>query len=148
MENRKYTKAIESNRLKPNYLSRGIFAFVYGGAICVIGQLLLYLYNSLLELDKEIAVSLMVVTLVFIASLLTGLGVYDKFGQKAGMGAVIPVTGFANAMTSAAIEYREEGYVLGVGANMFKLAGTVIVYGVVSAYFFGMIRYLFLEVIL
>ena len=82
-----------------------------------------------------------VTTLIFIAALLTGFGVYDKIGQFAGAGAGVPVTGFANSIASAALEHKTEGIVLGIATNMFKLAGSVIVFGVVSAYVVGLIRY-------
>ncbi|MFP3393555.1 SpoVA/SpoVAEb family sporulation membrane protein, partial [Brevibacillus sp. SIMBA_076] len=83
-----------------------------------------------------------VATLSLISSILTGIGIYDKIGQFAGAGSAVPVTGFANSMTSAALEHRSEGLVLGVATNMFKLAGNVIVFGVVSAYVVGIIRYI------
>ncbi|NQD52019.1 SpoVA/SpoVAEb family sporulation membrane protein, partial [Bacillus altitudinis] len=82
-----------------------------------------------------------VATLILISSILTGIGIYDKIGQFAGAGSAVPVTGFANSMTSAALEHKSEGLVLGVATNMFKLAGNVIVFGVVSAYVVGIIRY-------
>jgi stage V sporulation protein AC len=84
-----------------------------------------------------------VATLIFISVLLTGLGVYDRIGQFAGAGSAVPVTGFANSIAASAIEHRAEGYVLGVGGNMFKLAGSVIVFGVVSAFIVGIIRTIF-----
>jgi stage V sporulation protein AC len=84
-----------------------------------------------------------VATLILISGLLTGLGIYDKLGQFGGAGSAVPVTGFANSMTSAAIEHRSEGIVLGVATNMFKLAGSVIVFGVVAAYIVGIIRYFY-----
>lgn len=82
-------------------------------------------------------------TLILISALLTGLGIYDRIGQFAGAGSAVPVTGFANSMASAALEYKSEGLVLGVATNMFKLAGNVIVFGVVAAYIVGMIRFAF-----
>ena len=82
----------------------------------------------------------MIITLIFLASLFTALGFFDKWVNWARCGLIIPITGFAHSMTSAAIEFRKEGFVTGLGANLFKLAGTVILYGVVSAYFFGILR--------
>ncbi len=138
----KYRKSIENNKITPTYFKNSLMAFLFGGGICVIGELLQTIYVRSFNLDESVATTLMVITLVFTAALLTGLGLYDKLGQIGGAGTVIPVTGFSNAMTSSALEYKEESLILGVGGNMFKLAGTVIVYGVVSAYVFGMIRYL------
>ncbi|XMB66547.1 stage V sporulation protein AC [Mycoplasmatota bacterium zrk1] len=136
-----YDKSIKKNALKPKYLRNSIRAFVSGGSICLFGQILLKLYE-LAGFEKEETGSLMIVTLILIASLLTGLGVFDKIGQWAGAGSLVPVTGFANSMTSAALEYKKEGLVLGVATNLFKLAGAVITFGVVSAYILGMLRYL------
>ena len=82
----------------------------------------------------------MIVTLIFISSLFTALGFFDKIIEKVRCGIIIPITGFAHAMTSAALEYRKEGFVLGLGSNIFKLTGSVILYGVISAYIFGLIR--------
>ncbi len=117
-----------------------IRAFLYGGTICLIGQLISTFYMKFFGFTKETAGDPTVATLIFISVLLTGLGVYDHIAQKAGAGSAIPVTGFANAMSSAAIEHRSEGYVLGVGGNMFKLAGSVIVYGVFAAFVIGIIK--------
>ncbi len=137
-----YKNEIEKNKIKPNLLINITKAFVVGGLISIFGQLLIYLNIELLGFDKKQAVSLMVSTLILLATILTATGVYDKIGQFAGAGSLIPVTGFANTMTSAAMEYKNEGYVTGIAANMFKLAGSVIVTGVVAAYMFNIIRYI------
>ncbi len=136
-----YKSIIEKNKTKPNMLANVAKAFLVGGSISVFGQLLIFLNMELLNFDKEQAVSLMISTLIFIGCFLTAIGVYDKIGQFAGAGTLIPVTGFANTMTSAAIEYKKEGYVAGIAANMFKLAGSVIVTGVVAAYVLNIIRF-------
>lgn len=109
----------------------------------MIGQAIQNFYIEFFNFSQETAGNPTVATLILIAALLTGLGVYDKIGQFAGAGSVVPVTGFANAVTSAALEHKSEGLVLGVATNLFKLAGAVIVFGAVSAYVFGMIRYIF-----
>jgi stage V sporulation protein AC len=111
-----------------------IRAFLVGGTICVIGQAVQIFFMTYFHFDEQAAGNPTVAVLIFLAILATGLGVYDHLGQWAGAGSAVPVTGFANAMASAAIEHRSEGYVLGVGTNMFKLAGPVIVYGVVAAF--------------
>lgn len=111
-------------------------AFLIGGAICTLGQLLLSLYKPI-GMDKDMTAALVSVTLIFIGVLLTGLNIYPKIAKHAGAGTIVPITGFANAVASQAIEAKTEGLVMGVGANMFKIAGPVIVYGVVSAFVAG-----------
>lgn len=112
-------------------------AFVIGGLICVVGQAIQELFVHLLKMTREEASDPTVAVLIFISVILTSLGVYDKLAQWAGAGSAVPVTGFANSMCSAALEHRSEGFVLGVGGNMFKLAGSVIVFGTVAAFFVG-----------
>ncbi|MDF2834384.1 MAG: stage sporulation protein [Paenibacillus sp.] len=112
-------------------------AFLVGGAICVVGQVIMELFMHLMDMTPEQAGNPTVAVLIFISVILTSLGVYDKLAQFAGAGSAVPVTGFANSMCSAALEHRSEGLVLGVGGNMFKLAGAVIVYGTVAAFFVG-----------
>lgn len=115
-------------------------AFVVGGMISLIGQAISVFYMTYFDFTEKTVGDPTVATLIFIAVLLTGLGVYDHLGQWAGAGSAIPVTGFANTMASAAIDYRSEGFVLGVGGNMFKLAGPVIVFGVFSSFIVAIIR--------
>ncbi len=115
-------------------------AFVVGGLICVLGQAIQDLFIRYFHFTEKTASSPTVAVLIFLSVLLTGFGVYDRIAQWAGAGTAVPVTGFANSMASAAIEHRSEGYVLGVGGNMFKLAGPVIVFGVVSAFLIGFIK--------
>ncbi|MGL4819335.1 MAG: stage V sporulation protein AC [Bacilli bacterium] len=124
------------------YVWNVIKAFVVGGLICVLGQLITEIFITYFDFTRETAGNPTVATLIIISTLLTGFGVYDKIGQFAGAGSAVPVTGFANSMASAAIDYRSEGIVLGTASNMFKLAGSVIVFGVVSAYIVGSIRYM------
>jgi len=112
-------------------------AFLVGGSICVVGQVIMELFMHLMDMSPEQAGNPTVAVLILISVILTSLGVYDKLAQFAGAGSAVPVTGFANSMCSAAIEHRSEGLVLGVGGNMFKLAGAVIVYGTVAAFFVG-----------
>ena len=118
-----------------------VLAYITGGLICVIGQLLfeLYLYLGLFEKQVKMAVP---VTLIFIAALLTGLKIFDKIAKYAGAGTLVPITGFANAVVSPAIEFKSEGWVLGLGANMFKIAGPVIVYGTVASVIYGVIYWI------
>jgi stage V sporulation protein AC len=117
-------------------------AFIVGGLICTLGQGIQNFFINFFDFTEKTAGNPTVATLVLLSALLTGLGVYDKIGQFAGAGSAVPVTGFANSLTSAALEHRSEGIVLGIATNMFKLAGNVIVFGVVAAYVVGVIRYI------
>ncbi|WP_088010743.1 stage V sporulation protein AC [Gottfriedia acidiceleris] len=138
-----YKENIKPYQPKKPVLKNCIKAFLVGGLICFLGECITKIYINYFNFTDKNVGDPTVATLVLISSLLTGLGIYDKIGQFAGAGSAVPVTGFANSMTSAAMEHRSEGLVLGVATNMFKLAGCVIVYGVVSAYIVGMIRYAF-----
>jgi stage V sporulation protein AC len=110
-----------------------IKAFFVGGTICTFGQVLQWMFITYFNFNEKTVGAPTSVTLIFIAVMLTGFGVYDHIGQWAGAGTAVPITGFANSIASAAIEHRSEGYVLGVAGNMFRLAGAIIVYGVFSA---------------
>ncbi|MEK0315438.1 stage V sporulation protein AC [Cohnella sp. 56] len=118
-------------------------AFLVGGLICVVGQGIQEAFMHFAGMTLKQAAAPTVAVLIAAAVALTAMGVYDKLGQWAGAGSAVPVTGFANAMSSAAIEHRSEGLVLGTGANMFKLAGSVIVFGTVAAFIIGLIRFVF-----
>lgn len=126
-------------------LKNSLLAFLFGGAICVIGQLLSLLY-SYLGLDKKTAGTLVTVTLIFLAALLTALGIFDKIARHAGAGTLVPVTGFSNAVVSQAMDAKSEGYVLGVGAKIYTVAGPVILYGLLSGTVYGLIYYIYLVV--
>lgn len=138
-----YKNQIKEFQPKPAYFINCIKAFVIGGLICTLGQVITNFYINVLDFSEKDAANPTAGTLILLAAILTGLGLYDRLGQFAGAGSAVPITGFANSMTSAAIEHRSEGIVLGVATNMFKLAGSVIVFGVVSAYIVGMIRYFY-----
>ena len=140
MERKLYNKLVMTHKPTEKRGENAVIAFLIGGSVGVIGQLLVEFYSYYLHLSSNDAAVFMMVTLIFFASLFTALGFFDKWVKFAKCGLIIPITGFAHSMTSAAIEYRREGFVTGLGANMFKLAGTVILYGVVSAYIFGFIR--------
>ncbi|GAB2555079.1 stage V sporulation protein AC [Gracilibacillus alcaliphilus] len=117
-----------------------IRAFLVGGLICVIGQVISMFYMYFFDFTEQTVGNPTIATLIFITMLLTGFGVYDKMAQFAGAGTAVPVTGFGNAVISAAIEHRTEGFVQGVGGNMFKLAGSVILFGVFSAFIIALIK--------
>lgn len=136
-----YKKYVEKISPKPNYLKNCIRAFLVGGLICCMGQGINDFYMKIINLDKLSAATATSMTLIFIGSILTGLGVYDLIGKRAGAGSIIPITGFANSIVSPAMEFKKEGYVTGVGANLFKIAGPVLVYGLTSSIVCGMIYY-------
>jgi len=127
--------------VKPNYLKNMWHAFFVGGLICLFGQGLLWMFENVFNLPNKEASTHMIVTVIIIATLLTAFGVYDKIGQFGKAGAFVPISGFANSMTSSAMEGKSEGIVLGISHNMFKLAGAVIVVAVMSGFVFGLIRY-------
>ena len=118
-----------------------LFAFLIGGSICCLGQLLLNWYTSLGMAQQEASTTVSV-TLVFMSALLTGLSLYDNIAKYAGAGTLVPITGFANAISSAAIEFKTEGFILGVGAKIFTIAGPVIVYGVSASVIYGLIYWI------
>lgn len=140
MNKKLYQEQAKKYQLKRNVLLNCFRAFWVGGAICLLGQILQNIYMNVFHFTEKTAGNPTVATLIFISVLLTGFGVYDNLGQYAGAGSAVPVTGFANSIAAAAIEHRSEGYVLGVGGNMFKLAGSVIVFGVVAAFVAGLIK--------
>lgn len=118
-----------------------IWAFCVGGAICVIGQLFneLYTYLGLSEKSVKMAVP---ISIIFLAALITGIGWFDKIAKRAGAGTLVPITGFANAVVSPAIEFKNEGWILGVGAKIFTIAGPVIMYGTVASVIYGIIYWI------
>ena len=136
-----YKQYVEKMSPKPNYLKNSIMAFLVGGIICCIGQGINDFYMKIINLDKLAAASATSMSLIFLGSFLTGLGVYDLIGKRAGAGSIIPITGFANSIVSPAMEFKKEGYVTGVGANLFKIAGPVLVYGITSSIICGLIYY-------
>lgn len=141
ISNKEYNKLSKKKSPPSTKIKDFIWAYCVGGFICVIGQLLMELYKSL-EWDEKVVKMAVPVTLIFIAALLTGLKLFDKIAKHAGAGTLVPITGFANAVVSPAIEFKREGFVLGVGANMFKIAGPVIVYGVSASVIYGVIYWI------
>lgn len=140
MEKNKYKNLVDKHTPKENRLYNCFIVFLVGGMMGVIGQFLVEFYSYSLNISTKDASVFMIVTLVFIGCLFTALGFFDNWVKFAKCGLIIPITGFAHAMMSAALEYRKEGLVTGIGANMFKLAGSVILFGVVSSYVFGLLR--------
>ncbi|EMA6341419.1 stage V sporulation protein AC [Bacillus cytotoxicus] len=138
-----YINKVKDYHPKPNYMMNCVKAFLVGGVICTVGEALMKMYIHSFHFSEQNAGNITIATLVLLSSILTGLGIYDKIGQFSGAGSLVPVTGFVNSMVSAAMEHRSEGVVLGIATNMFRLAGSVIVFGVVGAYIIGFIRYSF-----
>ncbi|MCR5636784.1 MAG: stage V sporulation protein AC [Clostridiales bacterium] len=119
-----------------------IKAFLVGGLICLIGQALTLTYNLILKMEIKDSRTLTSVTLVFLGALLTSLGVYDNIAKHGGAGTLVPITGFANAMVSPAIEFKTEGFVLGTGAKLFTIAGPVLVFGITAGAIYGLILWI------
>ncbi len=142
MERREYKNIVDRHTPKGNRLRNAGIAFIIGGFMGVLGNFLVDAYSYYFDLSSKDASVFMIITLVFLGCFLTCLGFFDKWVNFAKCGLIIPITGFAHAMMSAALEYRKEGLVTGIGSNMFKLAGSVIIFGVVSAYIFGLLRIL------
>lgn len=140
MDEKKYAKIEQELSPKPLLFKNIIRAFLTGGLICLIGQFISVFYMTFFDFTERTASNPTVATMVFLAMLLTGFGQYKKIAQFGGAGAAVPITGFSNAVVSASIEHKSEGYVLGVGGNMFKLAGSVILFGVVSAFAVALIK--------
>ena len=146
MEEQQYNELKEQLSPPTPYAINLLKAFLVGGAICAFGQAVSFFYIIFFDFTEQTAGNPTVATMIFIAMLLTGFGLYRKLGQFAGAGSAVPVTGFGNAVLSAAIEHRSEGLVLGVGSNMFKLAGSVILFGTVSAFFVALIKLILVTV--
>lgn len=144
-EQQQYQQLEQKHEWKRPVLKNCIKAFWVGGLICTIGQAITYFYIYFFRFTEQTAGNPTVATMIFLAMLLTGFGVYDRLGQFAGAGSAVPVTGFGNAVISAAIEHRTEGFVLGVGSNMFKLAGSVVLFGVFSAFVVALIKTLLMK---
>lgn len=140
-----YQKLQKQREAKRPVAQNCLRAFLVGGLICVVGQAIQYFYIFFFNFTEQTAGNPTAGTMIFIAMLLTGFGVYDRIAQFAGAGSAVPLTGFGNAVISAAIEHRSEGFVLGVGGNMFKLAGSVILFGVFSAFIVATIKILWIQ---
>ena len=139
--NKEYSELTKKYSPPSPKLKNFIWAYCVGGFICVVGQLLTELYEYF-DLSEKVVKGLVPCTLIFIAALLTGLKVFHKIAKHAGAGTLVPITGFSNAMVSPAIEFKSEGWVLGLGANIFKIAGPVIAYGTLASVIYGVIYWI------
>ncbi|MCF3944759.1 stage V sporulation protein AC [Oceanobacillus alkalisoli] len=142
---KQYQSFEDKRETKRPILLNCVKAFLVGGFICLIGQVITTFYIYYFDFTEQTAGNPTTATLIFITMILTGFGLYNRLGQFAGAGSAVPVTGFGNAVISAAMEHRTEGFILGVGTNMFKLAGPVIVYGVFAAFVIALIKTIFLQ---
>ena len=141
MDKKEYKKLVDKKTMPSKIIKNTIMAFLVGGTICAIGQVFRNIYESF-GMNKEMTGSAVSVTLIFIGILLTGLNIYPKIAKHAGAGTIVPITGFANAVASPAIEAKTEGMVMGVGAKIFTIAGPVIAYGVTASVIAGICYYL------
>lgn len=141
MKNERYERIVNQNKAVEERGKNTLIAFLVGGLVGAIGEIIIEVICYYFKLSRNDSATIMIVIMIFIASLCTALGFFDKLVTKFKCGLLIPITGFAHSMTSATLDYKKEGPISGFGSNMFKLAGSVILYGVVSAWFFGMIRY-------
>ena len=137
-----YQRKVKETAKKSPILKNCINAFLSGGTICVFGQLLFDLYSNITNYEKDDVGTLVTVTVIFISALLTGIGVFDNVAKFAGAGTLVPVTGFANSVVSPAIDTKAEGFILGVGAKIFTVAGPVILYGILSGTVYGIILWI------
>lgn len=144
--NKEYSEYISAISPKTNELRSLFRAFWVGGSICMIGQGFRYLFQYLFNLSGDELSAYVSFVLIFLGSLLTGLGVYDRLGKYAGGGSIVPITGFANSVVSPAMEFKTEGFVYGVAAKMFVIAGPIIVFGVASSVLVGLIYFIIYNV--
>ena len=138
-----YKEVVDNYTPKNKIIKNCFMAFIFGGAICTLGEIIKNIYVSGFNVPSEDAGVMASVTLVGLSALLTGLGVYDDLGKIGGAGTIVPITGFANSVVSPALEFKKEGLVLGTAANIFKLAGPVLVYGYLASFIVGLLSLIF-----
>lgn len=140
---KEYSALVQETKPKPPLIKNVARAFLCGGAICLLGQIIYELLTLTPMSDKHSVITTLIL-LIFGGAFLTGLGIYDKLGKFAGAGSIVPISGFANSMVAPALEWKTEGFVAGLAAKLFTLAGPVIVYGIVVSVFLGLLKYLWL----
>lgn len=141
MEKQEYAKLVKRRAARSPTLKNCLAAFTVGGGICAFGQCLIALYQ-VFGLDTKMAGTLATVSLIFLSALLTGIGVFDRIARFAGAGTLVPVTGFANAVVSPAIDNKSEGLILGVGAKIFTVAGPVLLFGTLAGVLYGVVYFI------
>ena len=144
VSNKEYDKMVKKASPPSPVIRNCVLAFLIGGTICTLAQIINMLFSSL-GLEKTDASTYTSISIIFLGVFLTGINIYDDIALYGGAGTLVPISGFANSITAPAMEYKREGYILGVGVNMFKIAGPVIVYGLVSSVVYGLIYYVFLR---
>lgn len=140
----KYQQLVQQYTPKPTIAKNIVMAFVVGGIICAIGQVVINFFVTV-GLTRVEASTMATATMIFLGALLTGLGIYDEIGKVGGAGSIVPVTGFANSIVAPAMEFKREGYVLGVGAKLFTVAGPVLVYGITTSVVVGLIYFIMIN---
>ncbi len=141
LDSKSYKEYAKERAKKSPLAKDSLMAFLIGGAICMLGQAIMIIYKAV-GVPDDMAKSLVPVTLIFLAALFTGIGIFDNLAKIAGAGTLVPITGFANAVVSPAIDNKSEGFIMGVGAKMFVVAGPVIVYGIISSVLYGIVYYI------
>ena len=136
-----YLKKVNDSTKKSPLFKNTLLSFIVGGLICCIGQGITNLC-IFFDIEKKDSIVISTVVLIFIGAFLTAINVYSKIGKYAGAGSVVPITGFSNSVVAPAIEFKSEGYILGLGSNMFKVAGPVLVYGILTSFIVGFIYYI------
>lgn len=139
---KEYSKMAEKASPNSPKIKNCIKAFIFGGAICTFGQFLNFIFERM-GFSEDYVKALTPSVLIIITAILTGIGVFDKIAKHAGAGTIVPITGFANSVVSPAMEFKSEGLIMGTGANIFKIAGPVIAYGVFAGVIYGLIAYIF-----
>lgn len=142
IDEKNYQEYVSKKMPKSKFIKECVMAFVVGGLICTFGEAINDFAENVLALDKEGVGAFRSALLIFLGALFTGIGIYDVLGRHAGAGSIVPITGFANSIVSPALEYKWEGYILGVGAKLFTIAGPVLVYGISSSIIVGVIYYI------
>jgi stage V sporulation protein AC len=141
VDQKTYQDRVKTGMPKSSLLKECILAFIVGGLICVLGEALNDIGKNCLQLDEKAVSTFRSAILIFLGALFTGIGIYDVLGRFAGAGSIVPITGFANSVVSPALEYKWEGYIMGVGAKLFTIAGPVLVYGISTSILAGVIYY-------
>ena len=141
-QHERYQTLVNARMPRSKTISQCILAFIIGGLICCVGQLVGDLGTMAFKLSEESRAAFTSIIMIFLGAFFTGIGVYDKLGSVAGAGSVVPITGFANSIVAPAMEHRREGLVMGVGAELFSIAGPVLVYGITSSVIVGLIAWL------
>ena len=141
-----YKNVVNKNKRMKSKTKNMIVAFISGGCVALIGQGIYDVFFYGFNVNDKNSLTLTLVMIILVSAILTGVGIFDKLAQHMGAGSFIPISGFSNALTSAALESKSEGLIYGIGSNMFKLAGSVITYGIVSAYILGILKYIVLSI--